>query len=559
MADTTVGQRNYNYLNVKNNPANPWQGLQGVDEHGHTIFISPAYGLRAAILTLRTYWFSYGLHAVEGIVARWAPADDTIGSIAGGQPNNPLDYTNFVCQRIRMGPTQDLELFRSDKTFGNLENLELLIDAMAQFENGADFTFPRQQFLEALQLVQTGFDTSNLPLPTGKTEAAPAHATTGDALEPTAEPTEPADPLRGLSGPVLGQLKQTSAYQLIEILVTKPLPPPVPLEKPVDDASAALPAGEFVVSGHLLERLMAINSFPRNQGDQLIFFGLRGCLPLDWPNAPPSFAPSQTLKLMEINYENPRCTIGQWNTEKDTLVVFPGSTVPTLKYVVEAEKQGGAGANQLMTGYYLFKKGIHRAGQPSGHPAFIQLGSRACRRTADNEVAVYQPTDLVSEVDDDNLHAAFGDTLDGTYSSAGCQVVLGHPQCQQFKDAPPWPIFRDAAYNIDQQQFSYILLDGVQVAQIAKDPDAQTALLVRSGSVESALPQGSQDLIRKLQTALNQGGFYKGNPDGQFGAETAEAVAKFQKAKVGAIYVDTVVGSQTGKALLQSNGDWPTL
>jgi hypothetical protein len=30
----------------------------------NAIFISPKYGLRAAILTLRTYWFSYELRSL---------------------------------------------------------------------------------------------------------------------------------------------------------------------------------------------------------------------------------------------------------------------------------------------------------------------------------------------------------------------------------------------------------------------------------------------------------------------------------------------------------------
>ena len=303
---------------------------------------------------------------------------------------------------------------------------------------------------------------------------------------------------------------------------------------------------------------MAINSFLRNKEDKLIFFGLRGCLPAEWPKADSSFAPNQTLKLVEINYENARCTIGQWDTEKDSLAVFPGSTVPTLKYVVEAEKKAGSGTNQLMTGYFLFEKGVHREGQPTGHEAFRQLGTRACRRTADNEVAVYQPTDPVSEVDDDNLHAAFGDKLEGTYSSAGCQVVLGYPQCQEYRDVEPWPTFRKAAYAIQQKQFSYILLDGVQVAQIVKDPDAPTPLLLRCGSLDSALPRQFAGLITQIQTSLKEVGSYTGNLDGNFGAQTAAAVAKFQNDKVGPIYVDAVVGPQTGKYLLNKT-DWPTL
>jgi Putative peptidoglycan binding domain len=107
-----------------------------------------------------------------------------------------------------------------------------------------------------------------------------------------------------------------------------------------------------------------------------------------------------------------------------------------------------------------------------------------------------------------------------------------------------------------QQEFSYILLDAVQVAQISKDPDTLTPLLLRCGSVESALPGGHADLIKTLQTALKQAGLYNEEPDGKFGERTAEAVAEFQKRNVGAVYVDAVVGPPTGMALLKNNGSW---
>ena len=60
-------------------------------------------------------------------------------------------------------------------------------------------------------------------------------------------------------------------------------------------------------------------------------------------------------------------------------------------------------------------------------------------------------------------------------------------------------------------------------------------------------------------TALKQAGLYAGEPDGDFGARSAEAVAEFQKRNVGAMYVDAVVGPQTGTALLKNSESWPSL
>jgi|SRR5215467_4833978 len=96
MPQNTVGIRNKNYLNVKNNPADPWQGSIGTDPHGHTVFSAPEYGLRAAVMTMRSYWFKYALNTVAEILSRWAPANDTIGSIPGAPKNSPKEYTGFV-------------------------------------------------------------------------------------------------------------------------------------------------------------------------------------------------------------------------------------------------------------------------------------------------------------------------------------------------------------------------------------------------------------------------------------------------------------------------------
>src|SRR5690606_29483168 len=74
----TIGTRNRNLLNVKQNPANPWQYSTGADSRGHTIFPTYAAGIRAAIITLRTYWTQHNLRTLAGITGRWAPASDTI-------------------------------------------------------------------------------------------------------------------------------------------------------------------------------------------------------------------------------------------------------------------------------------------------------------------------------------------------------------------------------------------------------------------------------------------------------------------------------------------------
>jgi hypothetical protein len=40
---TTLGQKHNNYLNLKNNRQNPWQGSTGTDQHGHALTTDPGH------------------------------------------------------------------------------------------------------------------------------------------------------------------------------------------------------------------------------------------------------------------------------------------------------------------------------------------------------------------------------------------------------------------------------------------------------------------------------------------------------------------------------------
>src|SRR5687768_2581771 len=94
-----VGLANNNYLNVKNG-SDRWMDAGGKpsksDSKGHAMFSDPAYGVRAGILLLRTYFLTHNLQTILEILSRWAPVTDTIGSQPGADPNNPTEYAIFV-------------------------------------------------------------------------------------------------------------------------------------------------------------------------------------------------------------------------------------------------------------------------------------------------------------------------------------------------------------------------------------------------------------------------------------------------------------------------------
>jgi hypothetical protein len=307
-------------------------------------------------------------------------------------------------------------------------------------------------------------------------------------------------------------------------------------------------AMQFIFTERHLRELCKLNSFLVPTAD-MVFFGLRGCLPSDHENH--DFSAEHAVALTPVDYAHPRCTFGQWCPQDGTIALFPGSTIPHIKYVKISRERNGVGANQLMTGYYQdYRKGVHKAGTSTGHRAFRQTQARPIRRTADD--FDFDSDDRV-EFDNpyDNLHAAWCMGVDhDAYASAGCQVVVGYPKCAKRGDKPnegPWKVFHENAYGLQQDSFPYIVLEG---------RDAHRITQIGSGSLSPRLRFGSQgSLVEKVQNALQREGFYEGRIDGDFGDRTLRAVLAFQTAKFGPDADDGVVGPITASAL---GVTWPT-
>lgn len=163
----SVGLKNNNYLNVKNG-ASPWLDANGqsagTDDKGHAVFKDPAYGVRAGILLLRTYFRKHKLQTIAGILARWAPATDTIGSLPGAPPNSPKEYSEFVSGRMGIGPNAQLGLFDDEGDIEELGQLKDLFFAMAAFEigkvNGKLFKVPEKDFAAGVELIEPGIKLS---------------------------------------------------------------------------------------------------------------------------------------------------------------------------------------------------------------------------------------------------------------------------------------------------------------------------------------------------------------------------------------------------------------
>jgi hypothetical protein len=296
-----------------------------------------------------------------------------------------------------------------------------------------------------------------------------------------------------------------------------------------------------------LEQLCRLNEFPV-AGDEMVFVGVRGCLPENPVDH--AFRDVQALSAaLPVDHVHPRCTLIQWMPLDKQFAVYPGSTVPHRRYI-QGALAGGEQANQLLTGFFAdYRKGMHKAGKPTGHAAFRETGMRVFRRTHnDAEFGVDDPVEFDNPFD--NLHAAWCfNTEEDLFSSAGCQVVVGFPQCPKRGNQPstgPWKAFVGTAYGREQVSFGYALFNGsADVKQMAQSgPEGLER--VRFGS--------SGPRARRVQAALREGGYYEGDLDGRFGYRSLRALIDFQQIAFGPSGGDGICGPQTAAAL---EIDWP--
>jgi hypothetical protein len=121
-----IKQNGYNegmpwLVNVRNCARNPWQGSLTIefyrgmavmmDETGHAVFKTLKDGCRAGLKLILNKYKS-GLTSIHALIADpergWAPASDTIGSIAGAPANPSNQYASFVAQACDFPAKADL-------------------------------------------------------------------------------------------------------------------------------------------------------------------------------------------------------------------------------------------------------------------------------------------------------------------------------------------------------------------------------------------------------------------------------------------------------------------
>lgn len=302
-----------------------------------------------------------------------------------------------------------------------------------------------------------------------------------------------------------------------------------------------------------LRSLMAKCGFCLPDKD-MIFVGIRGCIPLDSNGS--EFADKHKLQFIGTDNVHFRCTLLQWKIGGG-FAVFPGSTVPHVNAIKAGLPRGGAGVNQLALGFYRdghsYHKGDHKAGTPrSRHRAFRNDSVLPVWRTHD-DLDFEGDDDLdVSVVPGDNIHCAWQqNAAAATFSSNGCQVIVGRPRVlarDWNEELGAWAGFVKNAYDLAQARFAYALFSGREVLSIVEGSSKSPT--VRFGT--------SGDLAEIVQDALIKHGFGLGpaGADGDFGLASVTALRQFQKQTFGAGGVDLIVGKQTATAL--GIADWPS-
>ena len=88
---STRGIRNNNPANIRRGCA--WKGLtEKQTDKEFCQFVTMTWGVRALLVTLRTYVRKYHLHTVREIITRWAPPSDG---------NNTEKYIEFVEKAVK--------------------------------------------------------------------------------------------------------------------------------------------------------------------------------------------------------------------------------------------------------------------------------------------------------------------------------------------------------------------------------------------------------------------------------------------------------------------------
>lgn len=135
-----LGVKNNNPANIRYSSLNKWKH-QGKPNKGFCTFDSPVWGVRALLILIRKYRFSYGLDSVSRIISRFAPSSE----------NDTVSYIKYVCNALGVSPDEELNL--DFFFFAEFSQLYKLCHAICFIESNVDLSIA--EFRHALSLVDS--------------------------------------------------------------------------------------------------------------------------------------------------------------------------------------------------------------------------------------------------------------------------------------------------------------------------------------------------------------------------------------------------------------------
>ena len=113
----TRGLRNNNPLNIRKS-STKYQGEVAGSDSAFKTFKSMAWGYRAALVILKTYYNKYKLDTISKMVARWAPPTE----------NNTANYIATVSRKSGIPQGKKLHFYKDEMC--------AIVAAMSYVENG---------------------------------------------------------------------------------------------------------------------------------------------------------------------------------------------------------------------------------------------------------------------------------------------------------------------------------------------------------------------------------------------------------------------------------------
>lgn len=154
-----LGIRFYNFGCIKTKRSGYWLGQISKDKHGHAIFKSPIYGIKALTTLLQEMVENRNKNTLYKIFNVYAPADDCVGSIKKEDGtclygyNQPEVYAKKVGDATGIGIHDTISLKDKDGNI-NTKLMAEIINEIIKFETGKKCKIEESTIKRAIETLE---------------------------------------------------------------------------------------------------------------------------------------------------------------------------------------------------------------------------------------------------------------------------------------------------------------------------------------------------------------------------------------------------------------------